>query len=200
MKKSRSHVLMAVLVVCASSLALAGGIKGKITAQGARDNGDAVIYIDNSLTLGTFIYRGNASIGPEASPQSNTFTEVGGDYNLFYGRWNLFGGLGIRHDEQPFVGTVGQSANTTTWFSELDYVVYPWLLPGVRLESWNSHSFDPGGDGLMAYTDTQIVPGIVALVRPNLKLTLRTSIAKLGSTNDSKYQIGQVMLGMALGI
>jgi hypothetical protein len=177
-----------------------GGMPLDGVVEGGPSLGGTEPYIDNSLTLGTFIYQGNASIGPADSPQSNTFTEVGGDYNLFFGRYNLFGGLGIRHDEQPFVGTPGQSANTAVWFSELDYVIYPWLLPGVRFESWNSHSLDPASGALVAYTDTQIVPGIVALIRPNLKLTLRTSIAKLGSTNDTKYQLGQVMLLMALGI
>lgn len=177
-----------------------GGMPLDGVVEGGPSLGGTEPYVDNSLTLGTFIYQGNASIGPADAPQSNTFTEFGGDYNLFYGRCNLFGGLGIRHDEQPFVGTPGQSANTTVWFSELDYVIYPWLLPGVRLESWNSHSLDPGSGAQVAYTDTQIVPGVVALVRPNLKFTLRTSIAKLGSTNDTKYQLGQVMLLMTLGI
>ena len=158
-------------------------------------------YIDNSLTCGAFVYGGNASIGPDSALQPNKFTMVGGDINAYYDRCNLFGGFGVRHDDQPFLGTLSTSANTTVIFTELDYVIYPWLLPGVRYENWNSHTLDPAGSGkVVAYTDQQFVPGIVALVRPNVKLTLRTSIEKFESRADTKYDFGQVSLALAVGI
>ncbi len=158
-------------------------------------------YIDNSLQVGAFIYHGNALIGTDPDFQENQFSMGGADANLFVDRFNFFGGVGIRHDEHPFVGSTEQSANTTVWFTELDVVVYPWLLPTLRFESWNSHVLDPLGSGsLVAYTDNQFVPGIVALVRPNVKLTLRTSIEKFDSRADSKYDFGQASLSMAVGI
>ena len=46
MKKTIVHLMVAAAVLGGTSLAVAGGIKGKVTARGARDNGDAVIYID----------------------------------------------------------------------------------------------------------------------------------------------------------
>jgi hypothetical protein len=172
--------------------------------DGATEGGPAINnaqpYIDNSLTLGAFVYRGNASLGPDSATQGNGFTMGGGDLNAYYDRVNLFGGFGIRHDEQPFLGTPGQSANTTVWFTELDVVVYPWLLPGLRFESWNSHGFDSGIGDVVSYTDNQFVPGIVALVRPNVKATLRTTIEKFDSRGDTKFDFGQVILGLAVGI
>jgi hypothetical protein len=155
-------------------------------------------YIDNSLTVGAFVYRGSSALGPVDTTQYDHFTMAGGDINAYYSRFNLFGGIGIRTDDQPFVGTLSQSANTTVWFSELDVTVFPWLLPGVRFESWKSQNFDTGA--LSSYTDTQIVPGIVALVRPNVKFTLRTSIAKYGLSGDTKYQFHQVQLLLAVGV
>ena len=157
-------------------------------------------YIDNSLTLGAFVYHGGASLGSEPATQGNTFTMGGGDVNAYCDRFNLFGGVGIRHDENPFLGTPGQSANTTVWFGELDLVAFPWLLPGVRFEQWKSEALDPVSGGVAPYTDAQFVPGIVALVRPNVKMTLRTTIEKFESRGDTKYDIGQVSLGLALGI
>lgn len=159
-------------------------------------------YIDNSITLGTFAYHGIASLGEEPTTQGNGFTMAGGDINAYCDRFNLFGGVGIRHDEQPFLGTLGQSANTTVWFAEMDIVAFPWLLPGIRYESWKSESLDPDPQvtDLVQYTNSQFVPGIVALVRPNVKLTLRTTIEKFESRSDSKYDIGQVSLGLAVGI
>jgi hypothetical protein len=157
-------------------------------------------YIDNSLTLGAFVYSGRASIGPEDQTQNNKFTMFGGDINAYYDRFNLFGGIGIRHDNSPFLEQPGQSANTAVWFSELDVVAYPWLLPGVRFESWNSHAIDPNTGDLVSYTDSQIVPGVVVLLRPNVKATLRMSFAKLYSNGDTKLEPGQLMLLMAVGI
>ncbi len=156
-------------------------------------------YIDNSLTIGAFVYGGNAVIGPDTASQEDAFTEFGADVNAFYDRVNLFGGFGIRHDDQPFVGTLGTSANTNTWFAELDVTVFPWLLPGIRFESWESHTMDAMGQ-VVSYTDNQIVPGIVVLIRANVKATLRTSFAKQESLGDTKFQPGQVTLALSVGI
>ncbi len=157
-------------------------------------------YIDNSVTIGAFAYHGNALLGGEPELQPNPFTMGGGDVNLYYDRFNLFGGVALRHDEQPYIGATGLSANTTVWFGELDVVAYPWLLPGVRLESWNSQGAPDSTGATASYTDMQFVPGVVVLVRPNVKFTLRTSIAKLESNGDTKFDIGQVALGLAVGI
>jgi hypothetical protein len=158
-------------------------------------------YIDNSVTVGAFVYSGSALIGPDTMLQSNAFTMVGGDVNASYDRYNLFGGVGIRHDNNPFVGDpLRQSANTMVWFTELDVVIYPWLLPALRFESWKSHSIDPSTGNTTSYSDQQFVPGIVFLLRPNVKMVLRTSIGRLQSNGDSKFDIGQVSLMMSFGV
>ncbi len=158
-------------------------------------------YIDNSLTIGAFFYAGKAVLGPADELQENTFSMVGGDFNGYYDRLNLFGGIGIRHDDQPFVGDpLKQSANSTVWFTELDVVVYPWLLPGIRFESWNGRSIDPTTGLTTSYTDSQIVPGVVALIRPNVKATLRLGFAKLESEGNSSFEPGQVSLALSVGV
>jgi hypothetical protein len=177
-----------------------GGLPLDGVTEGGPPINNAQPYIDNSLTLGAFAYHGNASLGPDDASQGDGFTLGGGDVNAYIDRLNLFGGIGIRHDEQPFYGTPGQSANTTVCFAELDVVAYPWLLPGVRFESWVSHAQDPLSPDLVSYTDNQIVPGIVALIRPNVKATLQTTIEKFDSRGDTKFDFGQVILGLAVGI
>ncbi len=173
--------------------------------DGVVEGGTAVAnsqpYIDNSVTLGAFIYHGNASIGPDDAQQTNKFTTVGGDVNASMDRFNVFGGIGVRHDENPFLGTTGVSANTTVCFAEADVTVFPWLLPGVRFESWKSEAIiDPITNETGSYTDNQIVPGIVALVRPNVKMTLRTSLEKFDSRGDTKFDFGQFTLGLTVGM
>jgi hypothetical protein len=168
-------------------------------------------YMDNSLTFGAFVYSGSAVIGANDVFQKNSFSVFGGDANAFYDRYNLFGGITVRKDNNPFLESASQSANTTTWFGELDVTVFPWLLPTLRYEVWNGQSIDPATGRVLSYTDSQLVPGIVALVRPNVKFTLRASWAKLaGTSTDSNgnpvfvpgqsLQPGQVRLLMTIGI
>ncbi len=175
-----------------------------VTEKGsAASPGATAPWVDNSVTFGAFAYAGTAALGPDSAGDSpdNKFTMVGGDVNAYYDRFNLFGGVGVRHDKQPFLSSAGLAANTTVWFAELDVTVYPWLLPGIRYETWNGQAPDPNADGqVVSYTDSQIVPGIVFLIRPNVKATLRASFTKLGSNNDSKYQPGTVSVALAVGI
>jgi len=172
-------------------------------------------YIDNSFTIGAFVYKGNALLGADTtanilgSPtsahnmtdQTNTFTVFGGDINIWYDRYNIFGGLLSRTDNNPFLIAPNLSAKTTSAFGELDVVVFPWLLPGVRVESWTSdHAVLNTNNQVQAqsYTDLQIVPGIVFLWRPNVKWTLRTSWIKVDG--DTQFRPGQTQLLMTLGI
>jgi hypothetical protein len=127
----------------------------------------------------------------------------GGDINIWYDRFNLFGGFSSRTDDNPFLDAPTLSAKTTSMFAELDVVAYPWLLPGIRLETWNSQRpiadpANPMSAIISSYSDIQIVPGIVFLLRPNVKWTLRTSFLK--ADGDAKFQMGQTALMLTLGI
>lgn len=172
---------------------------------------------NNSLTVGGFVYRGISDLGPDTSlvllmdnaqrgtTQSNAFTVIGGDVNWWLDPINLFGGATARTDDQPFLDAPSLSAHTTTWFSELDLQVYPWLLPGVRFESWTSDRaiVDPNNAQAVLtsqFHDMQIVPGVVFLVRPNVKLTLRSAFAKLESMGDTGMHATQTQLFVTVGI
>ena len=168
-----------------------------VVDSGATINGQKP-WIDNSLTLGAFTYIGNALLGPDSMLQENKFSYAGGDFNAYYDRFNLFGGVGIRHDDQPYVGAIGTSINSTVWFTELDVLIFPWLLPGVRYESWNGNMLD--GSSTVSFTDAQFVPGIVFLIRPNVKTIVRTSISKLESNHDTEFSLNQVQFLLAVGL
>ncbi len=169
----------------------------------AASTGGSRPYIDNSLTIGAFGYWGNAALGPDSAGASptNKFGMVGGDINAFYDRFNLFGGVGIRHDAQPYLAGPGIGINSTVWFAELDVTVFPWLLPGIRYESWQGEALDPTTPGAtVSYTDNQVVPGIVFLIRPNVKVTVRGAFSKQFANGDTKLQPGQVAIMLALGV
>lgn len=186
---------------------------GVTTGGPALDNQQP--YIDNSITIGAFAYAGSALIPADPTmimlndtlaldhDLSNTFNLFGGDINIWYDRFNLFGGFMARTDNHPFLEAPGLKASTTTAFAELDVVAYPWLLPTVRFESWKSDhptldANDPTKIVAKSYSDVQIVPGIVFLMRPNVKWTLRSSFIKVDG--DSKFQNGQTQLLLTLGI
>ncbi len=178
-------------------LPLDGVVEGSTTVSNTKP------YVDNSLTIGAFGYWGKAALGPDAEglTPENRFGIVGGDVNVFYDRCNLFGGVQIRHDGQPYLNGAGIGINSTVWFAELDVTVFPWLLPGIRYESWKGEAPDQENPGqTVSYTDGQVVPGIVFLVRPNLKITLRASFAKQFESGDTKLQPGQVGVMFTLGM
>jgi hypothetical protein len=186
-----------------------GGLPPSGVAEGGNAPNNAQPFIDNSLTIGAFAYTGLATLGPDSMSADDRFTMFGGDFNAYYERFNLFGGIGVRHDKQPFVGMTGLAANTTVCFAELDYVVFPWFLPGIRYEVWSSETPDVGstGNAVVSYTEQQIVPGVVFLIRPNLKATLRASFAGKGAINYTgqtvpsvSLQPGTVSASLALGI
>ncbi len=177
-----------------------GGLPLDGVAEGNTAQGPSLPGTEKSLTVGGFVYRGSAVLVTDSSAQGNNFTMAGGDFNAYYGRFNLFGGVGVRMDDEPFLGSPGVSANSTVWFSELDVTLFPWLFPAIRFEYWNGETLDPVSGQKVSYSDTQIVPGIITLVRPNLKFTLLASFARMGSLGNSTYEPGQVQLLMALGI
>jgi hypothetical protein len=177
-----------------------GGLPLDGVVQGSGASGPGLPGSETSLTLGAFVYRGSAVLGDGPTTQGNNFTLVGGDANAYCGRFNLFGGVAMRNDDEPFLGTPGLSASSHVWFSELDVSVFPWLFPALRFESWAGESLDPASGLKTRYTDAQFVPGVVALVRANVKFTLRGTIGKLESQGDTKFQPGQVQLLLAVGI
>jgi hypothetical protein len=62
-------------------------------------------------------------------------------------------------------------ATAFTQYNELSYVVFPWFIPAARLEY--SRVVPYGGvSGTAPLTDLRFIPGIAALVRQNLRLSL----------------------------
>ena len=69
-----------------------------------------------------------------------------------------------------------------TQYDELSYVVFPWLVPAVRMELV---SLLPDGGGRI--TDTRFIAGAACLVRPNLKLTLTGLVEHANGAPDGGW-------------
>jgi hypothetical protein len=76
----------------------------------------------------------------------------------------------------------GTSVHGLSQYEELSYVVYPWMVPAVRVESSRLRS--SGGPTIH---DLRTIPGISFLVRPNLKLTFTGLIEQARGTPDAGW-------------
>jgi hypothetical protein len=150
-----------------------GGMRLDGVVEGGKLPTNPVPWMDNSISVGAFGYAGSSMLKPDSLPQENNFTMIGGEVNAWYDRFNLFGAFGLRKDNAPFVGLKNQSVNTTVWFTELDVMALPWLIPCVRAESWKSSRTD-AMNMVQDFSDFQIKPGVIFVVRPNVTVSLIT--------------------------
>ncbi len=130
-----------------------GGTKGQASTTSA-------FYLDNSATLGGYVYTGHVAGATFAERED--LTAWAGTADLWHGRASfnatLFGmtskisGLADR--------------KSVAWYVQGQYVIYPWLIGVTRFESTREDT----ADSLKAATS--IIPAVVAMVRANIKVTL----------------------------
>ena len=143
-------------------------------------------WAENALTIDAFGYR-SASRWQQSAPASTvtvdpvtlTGTVVPGVAPMFDDLTWLAGthlrgqlgsfelNAGFYYEWHNHATADGSSVKAFAQYDELSYVALPWLVPAVRLEY---ASLKPNGGTRI--NDVKIIPGIAALVRPNLKLTL----------------------------
>jgi len=105
---------------------------------------------DNSLRLGVFTYHGNAGgipfptttdAGLKVNIQDASYLRTGAYASLFIGNLNVFGVYLKGHDSlNTYDATTSALLNAVTpdfhaWFTQADYVVFPWLQASARYET-----------------------------------------------------------------
>ena len=127
---------------------------------------------ENSLTLDAFAYRSISRFNDALDPPvltKNTSVTFGGSIRAQHQELELDAGAFFQTDDH--VSSTAPNTSTLSQWNELSYLLYPWLAVGARVEYLRVAQ-----DGANAVSDLKIVPGVVALVRPNLKLTLTASL------------------------
>lgn len=160
-------------------------------------------WAETSLTLDVFGYHGktvldNGTGVGTAVVQDDEITAVGGTARLSLASLLLTGGVQYEKHGSPFQGTAGTPANPPTTpdnvngtpdltsahslvsYGELDYVVWPWFVPGVRVESTSVTR--SGGD---TASIVRVIPGISMLVRPDVKVILTGTIERAKSLSPT---------------
>ncbi|HSQ67362.1 MAG TPA: hypothetical protein VLM85_29310 [Polyangiaceae bacterium] len=154
-------------------------------------------WAEKSLTLDLFAYHGmnqldtgTGTVDDPKAPagQRDSVGVLGGAVRAQYESAILTSGLKFEHHDAPYQGTPATvdptsgvitpgTPNATShgdaWvqYNELDYVVFPWLVPGVRTELTTMSLDSTLGNGSRA-TLFRLIPGVATLIRPNIRLIL----------------------------
>lgn len=133
---------------------------------------------DNSVRVGAFTYRGDASgigFGPidangvQRNIQDQHFLRTGVFASLFYQDLNVFGAYLHGTDSLQISDAATETLVNTieptyhAWFTQADYLIYPWLQATARYETLTPA--DPGVQSLRTGTFN-----VSALVRANVKV------------------------------
>ncbi len=133
-----------------------GGL-GEIGGTEGQGSSTSAFYIDNSLRLGGFFYKGTA----DGANGQDDFSVVGGDIDLWFNRLIFNGALLQMKSKYD-----GYDRTSLAYYTETNYVIYPWLIAYARYE----YTDEDQNDNTDAATN--IIPAIVALVRANVKVTM----------------------------
>jgi thiol-disulfide isomerase/thioredoxin len=134
---------------------------------------------EESVTVDAFVYRsisrfldaGDPGAMPPVDPAltKDVALTFGGSVRGQLSELELDSGVFYQTDDH--VSSTAPNTSTLSQWNEISYLLYPWLAVGGRAEYLRVAQ-----DGVAAVSDLRIVPGVAALVRPNLKLTLTAPI------------------------
>ena len=123
---------------------------------------------ERSLTIDAFAYRSISRFTDAATPPALTkdiSSVVGATMRAQLAELELDSGVFFQTDDHVFAGS--PAVRTLSQWNEVAYLLYPWLALGGRVEYLRV-----APEGGNAVFDLKIMPGVTALIRPNLKLTL----------------------------
>ena len=126
-------------------------------------------WAETALTLYAFGYRSNSmwNAAPATSPtitvQNDVATTFGGGLRAQLQSLEL--NAGYYRDEHNHGTDALGNVTAHVAFGELSYVIFPWMVPAIRVES---ATLAPQGGA--SVSDLHVMPGVAFLVRPNLRV------------------------------
>ncbi|MCQ9208902.1 MAG: hypothetical protein NG712_05960 [Omnitrophica bacterium] len=115
-------------------------------------------WVDNAFTLGSFGYYGKETV----SSSSNDLQRLGFDCHLQWQDFDFSGAMVFGEDDDP--NATGIGVDTQAWFTQLEYIIYPWLISTLRYEQ-------------LDYDDTtndlkRLIPSLAIYGRANIRIIL----------------------------
>jgi hypothetical protein len=150
-------------------------------------------WAEKSITLDGFAYHGIGVLdngtgtleGAAAAPtaQRDRFEAAGGSLRALYNDFDLHAGAQFELHHRPYQGTGATAgapngpnipgvpdfsdAKAVLQYAELDYVIFPWLVPGIRTEYTRTTVKSSNPASLL-----RVIPGVAMLVRPDIRVIL----------------------------
>ncbi len=143
-------------------------------------------WAEKSITIDAFAYHGltlmdsgTGVAGGSPIGQNDAFNAVGASARGQYDSLTITAGAQLEKHTRPYQGganTVDATlpgvpdftdATAVTQYDEIDYVVWPWFVPGVRAEYTRATVESSNPASLL-----RIIPGVAMLVRPNIRVVL----------------------------
>ena len=145
-------------------------------------------WAEKSITLDLFAYHGLArldngtGVAPNQIQQDDRFSAAGAVIHGQLDSLMLTAGAQLERHDSPYPGAAGQVANGVNFngapnlthatamvqYTELNYVIWPWFVPGVRTEFTNAQVAGASSDAQLL----RVIPGIAMLARPNIRVIL----------------------------
>ncbi|MGD8863619.1 MAG: hypothetical protein PVI30_26630 [Myxococcales bacterium] len=169
-----------------------GAKLGGMTLDGEGPGGTVVPnpmrpWEEMSITFDVFGYHGlqrtdNGASAQSPTPQNDRIDVLGGTIRAHVQSFIATVGLWAERHSAPYaalppmtmaddMGVADRSSAVgVVQFNELAYIVYPWLVPVLRTEFVQVPSNDAHGG--RTSNVARLMPGVAALIRPNLKVTL----------------------------
>ena len=94
--------------------------------------------------------------------QEDRFVVAGGDINAHLGDLLLIAAYSLGGNSHPSLADPTYAPTTHHWMAQLDYVIFPWLVPGVRAEQ----------NYVDGHARTRLIGQVYALVRANIRTSV----------------------------
>lgn len=140
---------------------------------------------EKSATVGLFGYAGQARIGAAGvAEQEDRYWVAGAEANLLFRDANLIVGYSMGKNRRPMLAMPNEPRAGSNLFTQLDYVVFPWLIPTLRYEHRR--------DALIS--EQRISGGVYFLILAQVRAQV------LASASDSKGAMGLDQLQAGLNL
>ena len=152
----------------AGGIALDGSLPPSDTASGPLPSAHRHLG-ERSVIFETFGYFGSE---PTTTGVESRHRALGVSWRLIRGPGDFGVGYVWARDDQPWGAGAG-ALDRTSAFAKGEYLVYPWLIVSLKGEWFTLRTPPPGtgggGGDRLRFTQTHLMPGLVALVRQNVR-------------------------------
>ena len=129
---------------------------------------------EKSLYVGVIGYSGKNKVVVSNSTYDDNFYRYGFTFDFNYKIFNLFGAV-IQGEHSNPSGNFSDTS-VSSYFSEADLAIYPWLIAAVRYGVADIEHEKENKD--------EVVVSLLALVRANIKLTIEGALHTTGGEGD----------------